>query len=176
MTSKTLSKEFTVHYPLLEAYTKSQLKQANKKIEHSIILSECYIHLEKYKDQLDVSNDIIIYSKKFIRTNIGWYNSIIYKESKDKFNALDITELHYTKASNDSYVISEENITEKLNEFYNTLTRYDKGLFNIYYINKMQTAKQIEKHLNISNRSAYDTLNECYELERMFVNYIKKYI
>lgn len=172
MSREDLGKYFTNHYTNLVNYTKSQLKQANKKMDPSIVLSECYIHLDKYKDEIQDENTVLVYSKKFIRTNIGWYNSIINNETK-KCNIQD--NIQTTTIVIESYIshYDSEWITKQFNDFYKTLSNYDKGLYRIYFEQQKVTTPLIAEHLNISRSSAYNTLVECKQLEHKFKNYIK---
>lgn len=171
ITSEILSSEFTTYYKTLETYTKGQLKSAKKNIDHTIILSECYLHLEKHKESIETINDILIFSKKFIRSNINWYNSIIYKEIiKEKFSE-EVSE-YYTN----DYIINKIDIENKFKEFNDTLNRYDKGLYHIYFTLNKQNIADIQNHLNISKTSAYRTLLECKNLENQFKNFLLKYL
>ncbi len=172
MTQTELSTCFTTYYKTLLHYTKSQLQQANKKLDEHIVLSECYIHLHKYKDDINDENTVLVYSKKFIRTNIGWYNSVINNETK-KNKLYDSIEASSTlEASTTMY--DSEWIETQFNQFYLTLNNYDKGLYRIYFERHKTTTPLIAEHLNISRSSAYNTLCECKNLEHQFKNYIKK--
>lgn len=172
MNQNELSISFTNNYIELEKYATKLVKQKQKQLDPSIILSELYLHLDKYKEEIIDDTTLIAYSKKFIKSNISWYNSTIYKESKREWNSEEISFSNETYCNN--LVIDEDTIKDKFNAFYKTLNAYDKGLFHIYFINNKFDIKQIEDHLQISRSSAYRTLLECKELEAKFKQYIIK--
>ena len=84
MTTNELQKEFTKIHTELTEYTNGQLLTYRRKntikrdyLDIPTVLSECYIHIDKCKEEIKTISQLISYCKKFIRSNIYWYNSKI---------------------------------------------------------------------------------------------------
>jgi hypothetical protein len=193
MNSNELSKTFNKLYNELNNYITDQLKSYNRTRKNTPkfdsitlrnnFLAECYIHLDKCKDDLLTENTIIAYSKKFIRSNMYWSNSKLWKLDKSHKNET------VTNINDDQYGINTDNnyindntdldfkmINDKINEFKNNLSLYNKGLYEIYFTNYINDSVKIATHLNISKSSGYNILKECKNLEKKLKKYLLQYI
>lgn len=175
MSELELSTNFTNIYKELESYTYFVKYKFNQKLETNIVLSELYLHLFKYKDEIKDVDTLASFSKKYIKSNLLWTNTTVKKETVNiKRNNVILD--NDSKTTSSYFELSNEYIETKMNEFYNTLNRYDKGLYNIYYNLLYQNSRQIAEHLNISRTSGYNTLLECKSLENRLKDYLLKYI
>lgn len=172
MSEQELSISFSKNYKEIINYAHSVIFDLKKKIEVDVVMSELYLHIHRFKDEINEDKTLLAYSKKWIKSNLYWSTSPINK--KNKLNNIEGDVYVDTSTSNQD--ISYEQIQTLQKDFFETLTRYDKGLYTMYFTNKIDDIHKIKSHLNIGRTSGYETLNECRALENKLKNYIIKNI
>lgn len=179
MTVPELIKNFNDNYKEIELYCKKANILKNNKIQNEIILSELYLHLYKYRNDIDNVSVLLAYSKKFIKSNINWSKTSINKENMIYATKTDVSNNngaddfinHLTETDNSYHLI--EIIKE---EYVNTLDIYSKRLFHIYHNLNITTAKQLQVYLNIKHTASYVIKKETKIINDNYEIYVKNNI
>jgi hypothetical protein len=147
-----------------------------------IVISECYLHLDKHKEEITNDSVLISYAKNFIKRQMFWSNGVFMKEDKLNRRSTDQDVSSYTDplVSTPSQLVAEcspfeIDLDSKYEEFYNTLSTYDKRLFDIYHYKNHQLTREIAEHLNISMTSAHQILTQCKDLNERFKAFLLRY-
>ena len=170
MTNRELSTLFTDNYEDLRVYAIRAIKYLKINIEVEEVLSETYLHIQLYVDEIDTENKLVSYSKNFIKCNLNWWNSPVRRQSRGRQHG----ELHDGLPSRDTQELpSEEQINEWTRQFITKLSTLDKRLFNIYTILDKRRGHEVANHLCISISGAYTYINAAKLLEDQYREYIK---
>lgn len=168
MTQPALNRTFNEIYKDLETYTSKAIYSLNRAVDKHSIISECYLYVDDKRNEIDTKEELIAYSKTFIKNNLRWSNSPFNRRELTKTNHVEIEDWMFQSDS----IFDYDMIKHKIEEFQQTLSAYDKRLFNIYFNLDLRKGKEVAKYLNISVSGAYMVINECKEVEQKFRKWI----
>jgi hypothetical protein len=171
MSNNELNHYFTINYENIAGYGTRAIKHFRRKLDITWVMSECYLHLYNSHNQLKDENDVIGWSKNWIKTNLQWKTTPIVRASQINNNTDDFTFM----IESNSY-INEDDILCKIETFRDTLSTYDRRLFNIWWDLDLRKGKEISEYLDISFTGAYRIIKECKDLDFRLENFIRKNI
>lgn len=168
MNQTFLSDKFSKVYPEILEYTIKAIKKSGCKIEKEALLSECYIHLDRWKDQIKNENDIIAYSKTFIKNQINWQNTPVFLRE-----VIKETGEYKDNQTSDSYIDTGK-ILGFIDEFERSLPLYERRIFHMYWKSNLTKAKEISNHVGCSISTSYNIIHECRRLTIRLRGFIEK--
>jgi hypothetical protein len=171
MTNNELNHYFTINYENIAGYGTRSIRHFRRKLDITWLMSECYLHLYKSHIQLKNENELISWSKNWIKINLKWPTTPIVRSSKINNNGDDFTFM----IQSNSYV-NEDDILDKIESFRWSLSTYDRRLFNIWWDLDLRKGREIAEHLDISISGAYNIIKECEDIDFRLEKYIRKNI
>ena len=82
MTKTTVDKIFTLKYNELFAFTETAIKQRRKNFNSENVIAELYLKLVKKKETFKNENEILQFSRGFIRNEVNLFNSTTNKNER----------------------------------------------------------------------------------------------
>lgn len=176
MTQGQLDKLFTSNLLEIEEYAiKASLKCFGDNFSHDI-LSELYIYLWENRQRITTKEQIISWSKTYIKNQFNWQDTPFKKAKWGRHSNKHDEISHEPQDLLENPTPTYEWMCELHNEFSKSLSRYDQRLFNIYTIKGLRKGKEFAKHIHISPTAAYILIKEAKEIEKNFRLWIEKTI
>lgn len=172
MTNSELAQEFSSAYDGLFAYSARAIGALRINIEPEEVLSEAYIHVSGYADEIVSNGQLQSYAKNYIKCNLNWWNSPLRRQTRGRNH----TELHSGHAVSGDDLPDADTIAEWTAEYIKSLTSQQRQLFNIYTTLGKRKGLEVALHLDISISGAYTYIREAKVLEDGYRLHIKSKI
>ena len=172
MTNSELAREFSNSYEGLFTYSVRAIGALRINIEPEEVLSEAYLHISGYADEIVSNGQMQSYAKHFIKCNLNWWNSPLRRQTRGRNHA----ECHSGHAVSGGELPDAETIDQWTDEYIKSLTNQQRRLFHIYTTLGKQKGLDVAAHLDISISGAYTYIREAKVLEAGYREHIKKKI
>lgn len=172
MTNSELAREFSNLYDRLFTYSSRAIGALRLKIEPEEVLSEAYLHVNGYVDEILTTGQLESYAKNFIKCNLNWWNSPLRRQTRGRNHS----ELHNGHTAFSEDLPDAETIAEWTAEYIKSLTNQQRRLFHIYTTIGKRKGLEVAAHLDISISGAYTYIREAKVLEAGYREHIKKKI
>jgi hypothetical protein len=171
MTKSELNDCFTANYKYLK-----NISYKVRQYKSDILLSNLYIHLDKFKSNINNEDDLKKFSNQFINKLKIWNNVSPdlseqirpYNRDKEKF-VDDYPEVE----SNYNYSDIDEDLELFKENFIQVISKEEQILFNNYFEHKLETIYDIMKFYNQKITYGYKIFNQQKTILENFKKYIK---
>ena len=158
LNNQEISKAFSDNYKALLEYTEKAIRSLNRNVDSSTMLSESYLHLHKFRNEIFSESEVVSYCKNFIKMNLRWTNSPVLRNERTIF-------IEARRLDQDNYN-ADPRAEEWIEEWENTLQILDRRLWTLWYHKNLRKGREFSEHLNISISGSYTYIRRCKELEQ----------